>query len=125
MDMNTGYVFETLGTPHGSLVLAGEERAEARYRQLVAAADAVQRGDEAGAARALAVADEGSAWREPATAPLRQAIAVMEGLLAEGRASSSALCRGEGAVAWLTRARAAAERVVRKSLEMRVIGLVT
>lgn len=125
MDITTGYVFETLGTPHGSLVLAGEERAEARYRQLVAAAEAVERGDCAGAVRVLAAADDvDSAWPEPATAPLRQAIAVMEGLLAEARASSSALCRGEGAAGWLTRARAAAERVVRRSLEMRVVGLV-
>lgn len=123
IDANTAYVFATLGTPHGSMILPGEERAEARHRQLTAAVDAVQRRDEPVAMRSLYPAADGPASSEPATAPLRRAIAEMEALIAEGGAKLPALCRGEGAVQWCARAKAAAERVVRKSLEMRAVAL--
>ena len=122
IDANTAYVFSTLSTPHGSIVLPGEDRAEARYRQLTAAVDAVRRRDEPAALSCLQGAEVGPVG-EPATAPLRRAIAAMEALLEEGRAHLPALCRGEGAEGWCTRAEAAAERVVRKSLEMRAVAL--
>lgn len=123
IDASTAYVFATLGTPHGSIILPGEDRAEARYQALTAAVDAVRRRDEPAAVRCLSDAEGGRAWSEPATAPLRRAITKMEELLAEGRARGSALCRGEGAEDWCARASAAAERVVRKSLEMRAVAL--
>lgn len=123
IDANTAYVFATLGTPHGSIILPGEDRAEARHRQLTAAVDAVRRRDEPAATRSLCAADDGRAWGEPATASLRRAIAAMEALIAEGCANIPALCRGEDAADWCARAHAAAERVVRKSLEMRGVAL--
>lgn len=123
IDANTAYVFSTLSTPHGAIVLPGEDRAEARYRQLTAAVDAVHRRDEPAARRGLQADGADRAEGEPATAPLRRAIAAMEALLEEGRANLPALCRGEGAASWCARARAAAERVVRKSLEMRAVAL--
>ncbi|MFO0580062.1 MAG: hypothetical protein U1A78_39315 [Polyangia bacterium] len=123
IDANTAYVFSTLSTPHGSIILPGEDRAEARYRALTAAVDAVRRRDEPGALRCLRGTEFDRAAGEPATAPLRRAIAAMEALLEEGRANLSALCRGEGAASWCARASAAAERVVRKSLEMRAVAL--
>ena len=126
LDARTAYAFDTLSTPHGAFVLPGEERAEARYRQLRAAVDAVRRRDHPGAARALSAVDApGGGWREPATAPLRRAIAAMEAAIAEGRANALALCRGDAVHGWTTRAAEAAERVVRKSLEMRAIALLT
>lgn len=123
IDANTAYVFATLGTPHGSIILPGEDRAEARHRQLTAVAEAVRSRDEPAATRCLRDAEDDRAGGEPATAPLRRAVAAMEALLAEGRANLSALCRGEGAADFCTRASAAAERVVRKSLEMRAVAL--
>jgi hypothetical protein len=123
IDASTAYVFATLGTPHGSIILPGEDRAEARHQKLTAAVDAVRRNDEPAAAHALGGDEEGRAGSEPETAPLRRALAAMDELLAEGRARRSALCRGEGAADWCARARAAAERVVRKSLEMRAVAL--
>jgi len=125
IDAGTAYVFETLSTPHGAFVLPGEARAEARYRQLVAAIAAVNQGDEPAAARALAADDHGDAAAEPVTASLSQAIAAMDETIAEGRARCSALCRGEDLTAWRARATAAADRVVRKSLEMRAVTLLT
>ena len=121
----TAYVFETLSTPHGAFILPGEARAAARYRQLTAAIGAVRRGDDVAAARALAADEGGDAEREPATASLRRAIAAMYGAIAEGRARLPALCRGEDPTAWRARATAAAERVVRKSLEMCAVTLLT
>jgi hypothetical protein len=124
MDSNTAYVFETLGSPHGSFIIPGEELADLRRQQLVDALDAVKRRDEAAATRALT--DPGEDPRpEPATPSLRRAITAMEALIAEGRAHTSELCRAEGPTPWSTRATAAADHVVRKSLEMRVVALLT
>ncbi|PCC68884.1 hypothetical protein SAMN02745121_07586 [Nannocystis exedens] len=118
MDASRAYVFETLATPHGSFILPGEERAEARYRQLHEVVAAARRGDAEAVTRALALADDGR-WRAPATASLARAIAAMEALLAEARADPSARVNSN----WCTRATAAAERVVRKSIEMRAVAL--
>lgn len=123
LDANTAYVFSTLGTPHGSIILPGEARAEALHRQLTATVDAVRRSDEPAAARSLFHADDPPPSVEPATAPLRRAITAMETLRAQARTNLSALFRGDNAEAWCARADAAAERVVRKSLEMRGIAL--
>lgn len=120
-DSSTAYVFETLSTPHASFIVPGEERAEGLYRRLVAAVDAVSRRDEAAAVRALAPVE--ACGCEPATAALRRAVTAMEALVDEGRATVSALCRGEDPRRWSARAAEAAERVVRKSLEMRMIAV--
>jgi hypothetical protein len=123
MDASRAYVFETLATPHGSFVLPGEERAEARHRQLSAVVEAARRGDAGAVTRALAPVDE-SGWRAPATASLARAIAAMEALLAEARADPPALLRGDGSADWCARATATAERVIRKSIEMRAVALI-
>lgn len=124
LDSRTAYVFETLSTPHGSFILPGEARAESRHRRLSAAIAAIHRRDPAALDRALEPADDGSAG-EPATAPLRRVIADMDAVLATARAHAHALARGEGALGWCTRAAAAADVVVRTSLEMRAVGLRT
>lgn len=115
IDSTRAYVFETLSTPHASFIVPGEERAEARYRQLTAAVAAVRERDDAALARALAT--DGGPWPAPATEPLRRAIAAMEELLAGARAAL------HDPRDWLARAERAAERVVRKSLEMRAIAV--
>jgi hypothetical protein len=125
IDAGTAYVFETLSTPHGAFILPGEDRAEARYRRLTAAVDAVQRRDEPSALRALRPHEPDDAHGEPVTAPLRRAIAAMDAALAEGFDKSAALCRGEDPSRWCARASEAANRVVRKSLEMRAVALFT
>lgn len=123
LDANTGYVFETLGTPHGSFILPGEARADLRRQQLLDAIDAVRRRDPPAAARALADADD--VGPEPATPSLRRAITAMEALIAEARAHAPELCRAEDPTEWSTRASAAADHVVRKSLEMRALAWLT
>lgn len=123
LDARTAYVFATLDTPHGSIILPGEDRAAARYRQLTAAVEAVRQRDEAAAMRCLGDTESAQALGAPATASLQRAIAAIEALIAEGRANLPALCRGEGAADFCARASATAERVVRKSLEMRALAL--
>ena len=59
------------------------------------------------------------------TAPLRRAIGQMDALLDEAAQRAAALCRDEDGAAWRARAVRAQQRVVRKSLEMRALGIVT
>jgi hypothetical protein len=121
MDPRRAYVFETLGTPHGSFIVPGEERAESSYRRLTAAVAAAR--DEAAFLRALNAGTDPPS-PEPGTEPLRRAIAAMDELIREGRLAAPAICRDDPR-GWLARAAQAAERVVRKSLEMRAIALLT
>lgn len=121
IDARRAYVFETLGTPHGSFIVPGEERAESAYSRLTAAVAAAP--DESAVLRALNDGTDPPS-REPATEPLRRAIAAMDALITEGRATAPAICRDDPR-GWLPRAAQAAERVVRKSLEMRAIALLT
>lgn len=102
MDSRRAYVFNTLGNPHGSCILPGEDVAEQCYK-------------------ALQAAIRGEAFTVPAvstlpadcTVPLRQAIDTMMTLLQEAKAMPPA--------DWQQRALAAMDRVVRKSIEMRTV----
>ncbi len=121
MDSRCAYVFETMGTPHGSFIVPGEDVAESRYRALERASDAVQRRDEAALRN---VANESLPAAPTVTTPaLGRAIEAMDRLLEEARGAAAALCREEDGNAWLAKAKPAMDRVVRKSLEMRVVAL--
>lgn len=124
MTTDTAYVFETLSTPHGSFILPGEAHAESLYKLLVAAVAAVQSRDEPAATRALFTPID-APRHEPATVPLRRAIAAMRSVIAAGQTNITALCQGHGAAQWCAQATEAAERVVRKSLEMRAVAVLT
>jgi len=116
MGHETAYVFDTLGEPHGSFILPGEDVAEHYYlqlqqlRQRLANGEPVQR--PAVAARELPQAT---------TEPLRRAIESMAALAASVPGEEA----GKPAVdVWLARSEEAMDSVVRKSLEMRVVALV-
>lgn len=127
MDSTRAYIFETLSTPHGAFTLPGEGKAEALYRRLAAAMEAVEQRDPEALARAL----DGDGWpgldttTEPVTLLLKQGIAALEASIADARENAAALCQGEGASDWSGRATDALEGVVRKSLEMRAVGVIT
>lgn len=122
LDAGTAYVFETLATPHGSFVLPGEELAAARSSQLEEALAAVDTRDEAALARASS--RERPRPGADVTTPLRRAIARMDELLDEAGRRSAALCGGQDA-GWREGVRRAQQRVVRRSVEMRALGIVT
>ena len=102
-------------------MVPGEAAAEAMYRQITAAALAIERHDAPALARALAE-QEATAWQEPGTASLQRALAAMARAIAEARADPCAVLGGEGGARWLASAVAAGDRVVRKSVEMRAVA---
>jgi hypothetical protein len=119
MDHRRAYVFDTLSTPHTACTLPGEDVAERCYRSLRDAETAVARGDAAACAEAVSPA------RHPGTPigvplALRRAIDAMAAVADEAHADPARVC-DEEAEAWLTRSRHARRRVVRMSLEMRLV----
>lgn len=115
LDHRSAYVFDTLGEPHGAIILPGESVAEHYYVQLRLLSEQLRAG--------IAVSPL-SAPTEPlpatTTTALRRAIAAMAALVANvPRDKPGAQATEE----WLTRAAAAMDAVVRRSLEMRVVAL--
>ena len=123
MGPNTGYLFETLGTPHASFVLPGEDVAAALYERVSAAADRVREGDREGA-RGVGRVDPSVArvTLDGVPGPLRAAIRELRSVWAALEHLEPG-DRGDGAASWCDRARGAMDRVVRKSVEMRVIAI--
>ncbi|MBX3284131.1 MAG: hypothetical protein KF703_02185 [Actinobacteria bacterium] len=122
MDHRTAYVFDTLSTPHGAGTLPGEALAEQCYRALEEAEAAVEAGDVTALTEALGPA---TAVEIPddVTPALRAAIAEMVRVAEVADRDPAAVC-GEGADAWSTASRTARDRVIRTSLEVRVLVLV-
>lgn len=119
MDHRHAYVFNTLSTAHGAGTLPGEDVAEWCYRTLDAAGAAANAGDVAGLTAVLS-AGERPALPDDTTAPIRGAIAEMDGLIDDARRHPGAVC-GERREAWSAAADAARRAVVRMSLEMRLV----
>ncbi len=118
MDAAQAYVFNTLGTPHGSIKLPGEAQAEAAYRQLQAALSALEQGD----LQQLQEAARGDmdALPDATTQPLQQACKAMRDLL-----DSAAEAGNLPGPDWQAQAEAAMDRVVRKSIELRAVAFVS
>lgn len=119
MDSNSAYVFDTLGTPHGSMILPGEEVTEEYYRCLAMAREAIGRADVA------ALTELGSLAELPmpvdTTEPLRRAIAEMYALLQQLLHGAEQIIADSDE--WLRRARTVMDSLVRKSIEMRVVAV--
>jgi len=121
MGPDQGYVFDTLGEPHGACILPGEGALEQLYLELGRAREAVGAAD-ADALREVAGA-EPPALPAVTTDAIREAWLRMTELLREARARTSDLCTsGED---WCSRARAAMDAVVRRSVEMRLVATLT
>lgn len=118
MDHRGAYVFDTLSTPHTSAVLPGEDVAERCYLALEAAESAIERGDVAELRR---VVSEAGDLEAPDRAPpaLRRAIADMAALLEEADADHASA--RDPKQAWSARSRDARGRVVRMSVELRLV----
>ena len=115
MAHDQAYVFDTLGEPHGSFILPGEEVAEHCYLQLQRLRTQLAAGDRIAPPVVPAVD-----LPESTTGPLRLAIESMVRLLATAPVDNA----GQPAVdVWLSRTAEVMDSVVRKSLEMRAVGL--
>lgn len=119
MDHNSAYVFNTLSTAHGAGVLPGEDVAEWCYLALEAAEAAIGRGDVDGLVAAVTGGGRPD-LPEPTTPALRAAVQAMVDLL-DDAAANPADVAGARAEAWTAAAQAARRRVVRMSLEMRMV----
>ena len=115
MGHEAAYVFDTLGEPHGSFIVPGEDVAEHYYLQLQQLRQQLMDGAEV--RRPVVATIELPAGT---TLPLRRAIESMAALAASVPVDRP----GKPAVdAWLARAGEAMGSVVRKSIEMRVVAL--
>jgi hypothetical protein len=115
MGHDQAYVFDTLGTPHGSFILPGEDVAEQYYLQLQQLRRELLEGSVI-----LPPVPVAMDLPSDTTAPLRRAIEAMAGLVATVPLDNP----GQTSVdVWSARAAAAMDAVVRKSLEMRVVAL--
>lgn len=119
MDHRSAYVFNTLSTPHGAGTLPGEDVAERCYRALEAAESAVAAGD-ATALEATAAPVADIELPAAATPSLVQAVGTMIDLLSAASTDPASTCGAE-AESWTEASRAARRRVVRMSLELRMV----
>lgn len=119
MDHRSGYVFNTLSTPHGAGVLPGEDVAEWCYLALESAEAATAAGD-VDALVAAATADGRPELPTSTTPPLRDAIDAMTAVLDAAAADPEGIC-GDRRNEWTASSQAARRGVVRMSLEMRMV----
>lgn len=119
MDARRAWLFDTLSTPHGAGNLPGEDVAEQYFVALEDATAAVERGDAAALGEALAAL---ASAPDPAGAPpgLRDAISAMAAIADEARRDPAGTC-GPRAEAWTAAAQDARRRVVRRSIELRLV----
>jgi len=119
MDHHNAHVFNTLSTAHGAGTLPGEDVAERCYLALEVAESALVAGDTAAFSSTLSDAAE---LRRPqhTTPALADAIETMLALIDDATAAPSEVCGGR-AEAWVAASRSARRRVVRMSLELRMV----
>ena len=121
MNASQAYVFNTLSTPHGAMILPGEAEAQILHGQLLKARKVVRAKD----LHALQQLPQAQAPTLPAdtTAPLRAATEALSTLLTQ-----AAVCAQKNQLPqhdWLALADVALDRLVRKSIEVRGVGLLT
>lgn len=123
MNASTAYVFNTLCTPHGAFIAPGEDTAEALYLKLQHALSAMN-GADANALLACTATTDFNLLPDDTTMPLRQAIYEMLMLLNEAHEQAEKLCTTHDKN-WHERAEKSMDRVVRKSIEMRLVAWVS
>lgn len=125
LDHRCAYLFNTLSTPHGSCSLPGEEEAARLYLALAEAEDALEQGEAGPFADLLRRAVDGSSPVPPSTPPaLLAAVGEMGDVARAGLVdteASRAIPAGGRVEDWSERSRSARRRVVRMSIELRLV----
>jgi hypothetical protein len=121
MGPDQGYVFDTLGEPHGATILPGEEALERLYLDLGRAAEAAVAGD-ASALREIA-ATPPPALPDVTTDAIRDAWLRMTELLREAGSRAGEICASSDC--WRSRVHEAMDAVIRKSVELRLVATLT
>lgn len=126
MDCRHGYLFNTLGTGHGAACLSGEESLVPLFHALRAALAALDTGDRD--RLAAAVADPPPvAPPDDTTATIRSAWQRMSELVTEARAllaANGSADVGDDWDGWRAAAADAVDRVIRRSVEVRLVASV-
>jgi hypothetical protein len=122
MNAKNAYVFDTLGTPHGATILPGEELAEQCYVALRDAGRRVRAGTYQADQEAASTDAANAMPPEDCTPALAAGIQKMQTLLAQRNVIEGGAEKAD-IEAWLGSVDRALDRVVRKSLEMRVVAL--
>ncbi len=121
MGPDQAYVFDTLGEPHGATILPGEDALEHLYRDLYRCCEAASEGD------AEALRERASAPPPPlppvTTDAIRSAWSEMAAIAREAGSRADEIAAGDAS--WIARARAAMDAVLRKSVEMRLVAMLT
>lgn len=115
MESDQGYIFDTLGTPHGAAVLTGEDALEELYLALHRRCEAHERGATA------ALSTHTPALRPPteATPTILETWHRMAALIEQADKSPA----GEvSADEWCRQAQAAMDAVIRRSVELRLVA---
>lgn len=129
MDHRQAYVFDTLGTPHGAFFLPGEDVAEFYYQQLHNLRRGMRKRDERLISQTLkaVTAEKPPELAENTLSSLQQSIHKMKQSLEEAvsiAAQQPPLIAADIWQEWNRRAEQAMTKVVRRSIEMRVVALV-
>jgi hypothetical protein len=119
MDHRSAYLFNTLSTPHGACTLPGEDVAKQCYGALEAAESAVAASDRSSLATAVSSV-VGLVAPDDTPPALRSAIAEMVAVAEAAHDDPNAVC-GDRADEWSAASRDARHRVVRMSLELRLV----
>lgn len=126
-DMNAGnaYIFDTLGTPHGAIILPGEEIIEQYFFGLKETLNAISNDDDNGMTAALEkmASLASQPISDATTKPIENVIATMADLVAEAKAHPQTVVLKNSE--WQARAEHAVDSVVRKSIEMRGVAIQT
>jgi len=120
LDAKNAYVFDTLGEPHGTTILPGEELAEQYYLSLKQATEAIVNKDENVLKSATNI--QPLALPVDTTLSLQNAINMMLALINEAHESNTHVLAQTD---WVKRAGMAMDSVVRKSIEMRTVAWVS
>lgn len=118
MGPDQGYVFDTLGAPHGACILPGEPVLERLHLDLGQACDAASDSD-ATRLREIAAASRPDIGATT-TPAIRKASSRMAKLLDEAKLRADEVCAASED--WTARARTAMDAVIRKSVEMRLVA---
>lgn len=125
LNSSNAYIFDTLGTPHGAIILPGEEIIEQYFFGLKETLAAIRSNDDSGLGAALGKMAKlgGQPIPEATTSPIKSVLATMAGLVTEANhhQQTAALKNSE----WQARTEQAVTSVVRKSIEMRGVAIQT
>jgi len=119
LHVGNAYVFDTLGEPHGGLILSGEVEAEKYYRRVQSAVEAIKNNDED--KLTVILKDEKIQLPTDTTAPLRRGVEQLENLLNQAKGQTIDTLK---ASTWLDDAEKALDLMIRKSIEMRAVGII-